>query len=336
MSQAPASAVPVVVLEPALAVAPADAHPSRLAALVEMTKPGITKLVTITAAVGFAMAVIGRAPLSVELVFAFAFCCIGTALSASGANMLNQCIEHPRDARMRRTMKRAIPSGRITPRLGWLAGIGLCAAGTGLLLATVGSIPALVSLTTILTYLIPYTLLKPVTHVATIIGAIPGALPPLIGWSAATNTAGLAPDTLSSLLSVSSLGGWSLFMLMFVWQIPHFLAIAWMYKDDYKAGGYNMLPLHDPSGRTTAGVILLWSLALLPATLSPAFLMPFFRLSPIYITIALVSGLLFLWAAATFSLSRERSRAKRLFFASIIHLPVLLIAMSLDALIVSL
>ncbi len=206
-------------------------------------------------------------------------------------------------------------------------GLVLCLLGVATLWVMCGVIPAMVSLATILSYVLLYTPLKPITPLATLIGAVPGALPPLIGWTAASGNGGWVLGNLAA-----NAGGWSLFVLMLVWQVPHFLAIAWMYRDDYAKGGYRMLPMEDADGRATASVILLWSVTLLPATLAPALLMPE-RLGTGYVTAAILTGLGFIAAAIRLRRTRTRDDARRVFFGSIIHLPVILAAMVTDALI---
>ncbi len=302
----------------------------RIATLAELTKPGITRLVTITAAVGFTMAALGRSWQFGHLVLAAVGCLVGTALSASGANALNMWWERRRDARMVRTAHRPLPERRITPQGAFLAGTTFSISGVLCLLVLDGPAPALVSLVTILWYVLLYTPLKPVTPLNTLVGAVPGALPPLIGWSATVGAFGF--DDYGGLTSLLEPGGWCLFLLMVVWQIPHFLAIAWMYRDDYAAGGYRMMPIVDPTGRATAVTILVWSVALLAATLAPALVMRD-HLSFAYAIVAAISGLAFIALCIRLARARTRDHARKVFFASIIHLPVLFIAMVADALI---
>jgi len=258
-------------------------------------------------------------------------CALGTALSASGANALNQWWERERDAVMPRTCARPLPQARVTPRQALVCGLVFSALGVGML-AAVGPAPALVSLATILIYVLLYTPLKPVTTVNTLVGAIPGALPPLIGWTAAASgnplRAGSGVGGLGALLEP---GGWSLFALMFVWQIPHFLAIAWMYRDDYAKGGYRMLPIADPDGRRTANTILLWAVLLVPATVAPAVLLHD-RLSLVSVVFAVLSGAGYVALAVRLWRTREIKHARAVFIASVIHLPLLLIVMVADAL----
>jgi protoheme IX farnesyltransferase len=185
-------------------------------------------------------------------------------------------------------------------------------------------VSALVSLACIVSYIAVYTPMKTTTALATFVGALPGALPPLIGWSAGSEAGAWA--------SLKEWGGLSLFVLMFVWQIPHFLAIAWMYKDDYAKGGYVVLPVIDPGGTWTAATIGLWSAALIPATLLPAIVMPD-RLGAAYTVVAGLTGLAFLWLAVRLIRTRERREARALFFGSITHLPLILLVMVAEALI---
>lgn len=299
-----------------------------LAAISELSKPRITRLVTITSAVGFVMGAVSRPTwFTWDLLIAAVGAMVGTALSASGANALNQWAEKDRDALMPRTCDRPLPKRRVSMRLALTVGLLMCVAGVTILWTMAGIAAATVSLTTILMYVLLYTPLKPVTTVATIIGAFPGAFPPLIGWCAASADAGLNPW--APLLQP---GGWSLFLLMFVWQIPHFLAIAWMYRDDYAKGGYRILPLADPSGERTATAILLWGVVLLPATLCPALAMPG-QLGMAYSAFAVLSGAAYFYLCVKLAREHTRANARRVFFASIIHLPVLLMVMVIDAVI---
>jgi protoheme IX farnesyltransferase len=294
-----------------------------IASLIETTKPGITKLVTTTSMVGFVMSAVARSWRWPELVATGLVCLIGTAMSAAGANAVNQWMERDRDAVMPRTQRRPLPQHRVTPGAVLGTGVALCVVGVATLLLA-GPLPALISLACIVSYVAFYTPMKTRTTVATFIGAIPGALPPLIGWTAASQLPGFE--------SLRQPGGLSLFALMFAWQIPHFMAIAWMYRDDYAKGGYMVLPVVDPSGRWTSLTIALWTAALIPATLLPARIMPE-RLGTFYLIVAGVTGAGFALLAARLVVSRGRSQAKALFFGSITHLPVLLLAMVAEALV---
>lgn len=293
-------------------------------ALIETTKPRITRLVTITSVVGFAMVAIGRRWTFDDLAVATLGSVTGTALSAAGANAINQWMERRRDALMPRTARRPLPRGDVTAGMVLGTGLGLGAAGVGLLWALCGVVPALVALACIVVYVLAYTPLKPMSPIATFVGAIPGALPPLIGSSAASTATGM-----QSLLEPAGL---ALFAIMFIWQIPHFLAIAWMYREDYAKGGYRVLPVLPDGGRRTARAVVLWTLLLIPATLAPAYFLPD-RLGLAYVTVAALTGLGFGWLALRLAIERTRGAAKRVFFASIIHLPVLLVAMVSETLI---
>lgn len=296
------------------------APPSFVQAVIATTKPGITRLVTITSLVGFAMAALGRTWSSFDLAIALGGCAIGTFLSAAGANALNQWLERDRDARMPRTALRPIPAGHLSAPTVLGAGVVLCGLGLLVLGLSVGLVPMLVSLACMLVYVLAYTPLKTRTAMATLVGTIPGSLPPLIGWTSAGAASGdiLAP------------GGLSLFVLMTIWQLPHFWAIAWLYREDYAHGGFRVLPMTDPSGVKTSAAIVVTSILLVPATLWPAWAMPNL-LGPLYIAVASVTGLTFLALSIRMARLRTRPAARRLFFASIIHLPLLLIAMVLDA-----
>lgn len=288
-----------------------------VASIIECTKPRITRLVAITAGVGFGAAALIRPWHTLDLAISALGCIAGTVLSAAGANALNQWMERDRDAKMVRTCSRPLPQRRLEPSTVLGAGLILGVAGVGLLFATCGLIPAMVSLATILIYVLLYTPLKPVTTWATLVGAVPGALPPLIGYTAAA---------LDPVASLRTPGAWVLFAIMFIWQIPHFLAIAWMYKDDYAAGGYRVLPVVEPTGRKTARSILLWSLALLPVSLWPIVLM---RPIPagVYGVLAGAMGIGFMLLAVKLAGTLARADARRMFIASIIHLPLLLVLM---------
>lgn len=297
-----------------------------LADAVELTKPRITKLVTITAGVGFAMALFAGAGPSGglaawELVLFGLAVAAGTALSSSGAGALNEWWERERDALMRRTSVRPIPAGRMSARSALLVGALASTAGVLILWAGANWMAAAVSLLTILTYVLLYTPLKPHTPLATLVGAVPGALPPLIGWTAVSG--GAAHGLLE-------MGGWSLFCLMVVWQIPHFLAIAWMHREDYARGGFRVLPVVDPSGHRTAWTVVVWSVAMLPVSLAPISAMNG-ALGWGYAVVAIGLGLFMLHAAIRLARTRSDAHARRLFFASIIYLPVLLLAMVADA-----
>lgn len=312
---------PTTIALPESGVAPI-ARRSVVAALRETSKPRITRLVTMTSMVGFVLAACARSWTLGELLLAGVATAVGTACSAAGSNALNQWMERERDARMSRTKSRPLPAGELP---GWsvvLFGTAMCAAGLAVLGIGAGLAPMVLSAACIVSYLAMYTPLKPVTPLATFVGAIPGALPPMIGAAAASSVPGwhaaLEP------------AGLAVFALMMVWQIPHFLAIAWLYRDDYANGGYAVLPVMDPRGTVTAWTVALWTLALIPATLLPATMLPELLGAP-YAGVALLGGVVFAVLAARLVLQRTRRRARELFIASVIHLPILLLAMVVEA-----
>ena len=281
---------------------------SRLAVYCELIKARLTFLVVLTTLVGFYVGF--RGPMDYWLLF---HTVLGTGLLAGGAAALNQFLERQYDARMRRTEDRPLPSGRLTSDAALMFG-GVC-SGAGLidLALAVNLETSVLGAITLCSYLFIYTPLKRVTPLNTAIGAIPGALPPLMGWTAARGEINVE--------------GWSLFAILFFWQLPHFLAIAWMYRDDYAKAGFAMLPVFDSNGRRTAGQTVSHTLGLLPISLCP-FL---FKLAGVvYLVGALVLGLAFLWQAVQFSRELSAQRARQLFYASILYLPLLLGLMVLD------
>jgi heme o synthase len=240
---------------------------------------------------------------------------VGTALVAGGAGALNQWLEQARDARMRRTAGRALPSGRLGSTEAALFGAILALVGTSILLACANRLAAAVAVATLVLYVCVYTPLKPVTSLNTVIGAIPGALPPVIGWGAATGRLGME--------------AWALFLIVFLWQFPHFLAIAWIYRDDYERAGFRMLTLHDRRGTLTGRHAVSYALALLPAGLLPAMVG---MAGPIYFAGATLLGLLYLTAATRFWLDVSETKARRLLRASFIYLPAVLLLLVLNPL----
>jgi protoheme IX farnesyltransferase len=240
---------------------------------------------------------------------------LGTALVASGASALNQLIEKEHDAKMRRTQDRPLPSGRMQPQTVLIVGVACSVLGLVYLGLAVNLTTCILGAVTLVSYLFIYTPLKRVTWLNTAIGAVPGALPPLMGWTAARGHL--------------SAEGWALFAILAFWQLPHFLAIAWIYKDDYAKAGFKMLPVIDPQGTRTGRQAVSHTLGLLPISLCPFI----FRLAgPIYLAGALVLGITFLWYAIQFSRELTVPRARKLFYASILYLPLLLAVMVLDKL----
>jgi protoheme IX farnesyltransferase len=274
----------------------------------DLVKARLTTLVVLTTAAGFYSG--WRGAMDWALLFHTVF---GTALVASGAAALNQLIEREHDAKMRRTQTRPLPSGRLTEETVLLVGGALSIFGLVYLASIVNLLTAVLGAITLVSYLWIYTPLKRVTTLNTAIGAIPGALPPLMGWTAAR-------DHIST-------GGWALFAILFFWQLPHFLAIAWIYREDYARGGFAMLPVVDPEGKRTGSQALSHTLGLLPVSLSP---FVFGISGPIYLAAALILGIVFVVAAFGFARQLSVSRARTLFFVSIIYLPLLLTALVID------
>jgi protoheme IX farnesyltransferase len=273
-----------------------------------LTKVRITVLVLVTTAAGFLLASGPR----LDLVL-LGWTLLGTGLAASGAAALNQVLEREADSRMQRTAARPIPAGRMTAAHGLWVGLGLALSGVAVLAALVNWLTALLALATVVLYVGVYTPLKRMTPLNTIVGAIPGAIPPVMGWTAVTGALGLP--------------AWVLFAILFLWQLPHFLAIAWIFRDDYRRGGFPMLPVVDADGRATGRQVALYCAALIPVSLIPTFLG---LTGPIYFFGALVLGLGFLAAGITMALHRRGKEARRVLLASVTYLPLLLVLLVVD------
>jgi protoheme IX farnesyltransferase len=280
------------------------------AVFADLIKARLTTLVLLTTLVGFYLGWSGA--MNYLLMFHALF---GTALVASGAAALNQLLEREHDAKMRRTASRPLPSGRLQPAAVAIFGGITSVAGLVYLAVAVNPLTSVLGAVTLVSYLFIYTPLKRVTWTNTLVGAIPGALPPLMGWTAARNELGGE--------------GWALFAILAFWQLPHFFAIAWMYRDDYAKAGFVMLPNIDADGSRTAQQSVSNTIALIFASLCPFVLGMSGR---IYLVAALVLGAGFLLCAIQFSRQMNLPRAKQLFFASIIYLPLLLGAMVWDKL----
>jgi heme o synthase len=280
----------------------------RVAAYAELTKPRITFLIVLTSAAGFALA----SPSSIDYV-GMIRALVGIALLSSGIATLNQYAERDLDGLMRRTATRPLPSGKLAPWEALAFGAGITILAEIYLLLLVNPLSALLGLTVIAGYLFAYTPLKTRTSLSTLVGAFPGAVPPLIGWTAATGSL--------------SLEGWILFAILFLWQFPHFLAIAWMYREDYGRAGILMLPVVEPDGRVTAQQIVVYTLMLLPVSLLPTVVGMTGR---IYFVGAIVLGLLFLYSSLRAAFSMSRQQARRLLLASVLYLPLLFILMVLN------
>ncbi|MDB6123860.1 MAG: Protoheme farnesyltransferase [Pedosphaera sp.] len=281
---------------------------TRFAVISDLFKARLTFLVLLTTLVGFYVGF--RGPLNLLLLL---HTMLGTALVASGAAALNQLLEREHDAKMRRTEDRPLPSGRLQPRTVLILGVACGGVGLIYLASAVNLLTSLLGAITLVSYLFVYTPLKRITTLNTVIGAIPGALPPLMGWAAAQGE--ITP------------GGWSLFAILFFWQLPHFFAIAWIYREQYAQAGFMMLPVVDPNGERTGRQAVSHTLGLLPISLCPYL----FKLAgPVYLFGALALGLAYLWFAIQFSRHLTVPRARQLFFVSILYLPLLLGLMVFD------
>ena len=280
----------------------------RLAAFVEMTKPRLNVMVLVTVATGFYLGARGASnPSTLSLTM------LGTALVAGGASVLNQFFERSRDARMRRTAGRPLPTGRVSPAEAAAFGVAIAVLGLGVLAVAANGTAAAVALATLVLYVFVYTPLKPRTTLNTAVGAIPGALPPVIGWAAATGRLGVE--------------AWALFLIVFLWQFPHFLAIAWIYREDYSRGGHRMLPSADPTGAMTGRQAAGYALALVPAGLLPTVVG---LAGGYYFAGALVLGLFYLAYSVLFWSEVSDQTARRLLRASFLYLPAILALLLLN------
>ena len=272
---------------------------SRALDYLSLTKPELTLLSVLTTLAGFLFGNTG----GVDGLLLF-HTLVGTALVGGGAGALNQYIERRYDAMMHRTERRPIPSGRVSPRDALMFGSAISAAGLAELVACVTPLTGALAVATIATYLFLYTPMKRLTPAATMIGAIPGALPPVMGWTAARND--VAPEA------------WFLFGILFLWQMPHFLSLAWLYRNDYSRAGYRLLVVRDESGKTTSMQILGYTLALVPFTLFPLLVAG----APLLLFLALgVLNVIFAGMSVQFAWTRSNASARRLFLASLAYLP---------------
>jgi protoheme IX farnesyltransferase len=282
--------------------------PSAVISYYELTKPRMNFLVVLTTFAGFYMASTG--PLDLLLLL---HTIIGTGLTAAGASVLNQYFERDFDALMPRTKGRPLPAGHVPPSHAMTFGAVLGTAGVVYLAALVNPLTAGLGFATLASYVWVYTPLKRRTTLNTVIGAVPGALPPVMGFTAVAGA--LSPEALA------------LFGILFFWQLPHFLAIAILYRKDYAAGGFLMLPVVDESLDLTSRQILLWGAALVPVSLLPTMLG---MSGALYFGAATLLGLAFFTFGISCAVTKTRTDARKLFFASIIYLPMLLVVMGLD------
>ena len=289
-------------------VAALTSAPARASDFVLLTKPRITFLVLVTTAVGYALGVGTNFQPGV-----FVALLVGTALVSGGASALNQWAERDADARMSRTRSRPLPAGRLVPSDAFAFGVAISLVGLVLLASAVNSLTALLAAASLASYVLAYTPLKRITPLCTLVGAIPGAIPPMMGWVAATGSLGRV--------------AWALFAVLFLWQLPHFLAIAWIYRDDYARGGFPMLPVTDPGGDSTARQSVAYASALVPVTLLAG---AFAGAGPVYLWSAVGLGVLFLGCAVAFAVLRSTRSARWLFLVSVLYLPAVLGLMVLD------
>lgn len=280
----------------------------RLADYWTLTKPEVNFLVLVSTLVGFYLA--SRGPLDFTRLF---HTLMGTLFVASGTGTLNQYLERQSDKYMRRTANRPLPAGRLGPAEALWFGIALAALGGWELWVFATPLASALALLTLGAYLLCYTPLKKRTPLCTLVGAFPGAMPPLIGWAAVRNSLGLEAC--------------ALYLILFLWQFPHLLAIAWMYREDYARAGLQLLPRNDREGRMTARQVLGYSLALIPASLMPAFLG---QAGKAYLVGALVLGVGFFHYGMRLALYRSNSLARRLVLASIVYLPLVFALLMVD------
>ena len=299
---APAGLEPAANMPPGVPV-PAAAPRPALADFAQLAKPRITLLVVLTTLVGFLEGRTGATDVPLLL-----HTLLGTALVAAAASTLNQWGERTADAAMRRTAQRPLPAGRLKPAQALWFGLALLAAGTAWLAAFASPLASLLAAFTAASYLLAYTPLKQVTPLATLVGAVPGAIPPMIGWAAARGSLGA--------------GAWVLFFIVFLWQMPHFLAIAALYRQDYARAGFRVLAVVAPDGVSTARQSLFYALVLVPVSLLPTYIGLAGRW---YLGGALVLSLGYAaFAAALLPAPQDLARARRLFRFSLVYLPLLL------------
>ena len=286
----------------------ATAEKSWVTVFTDLVKARLTTLVLLTTLVGFYLG--WRGSMDYGLM---SHTLLGTALLASGAAALNQFLEREHDARMRRTANRPLPSGRLQPVTVMFFGGACSVVGLVYLALLVNPLTSVIGAVTLVSYLFVYTPLKRVTWLNTAVGAMPGGLPPLMGWAAARGEL--------------TGGGWALFAILAFWQLPHFYAIAWIYRDEYAKAGFQMLPSVDPDGQRTARQTVIHTLALLPVGMLP-FL--FHLAGPMYLIGSLALGVGYLFFAVLFTRHVTVTCARQLFFASILYLPLLLAILVLD------
>lgn len=289
----------------------AEARPALLASdFVQLAKPRITLMVMLTAGVGLLLAGGQTPPLGLAIAVL-----VGTGLVAAGGSALNHHWERDTDRLMQRTADRPLPAGRMHPDVALAYGLGLAAAGLVLLALAANLLSALLGLVALVGYVVVYTPLKRLTSLATVVGAVPGAIPPMMGWVAASGRL--------------DAGAWALFAILFFWQLPHFLAIAWICRDDYVRAGMPVFTVGDVSGARTGRQMVLWAATLVPVSLLPALL----GLAGVtYLIGALLLGLALLTTSLGFLRRHSGAAARRLLLASVLYLPTVLAILVVDRL----
>lgn len=291
---------------------------------IQLSKPGITRLVTVASGVGFAVSAAWSGQYAGSMVVELFGCLLGTAMASAGANASNQVLEIDRDAMMERTADRPLPAGRLNRREAAIFAVVCSVLGPLLIGLTSNWVAGAVAAVTVLLYVCVYTPLKPVTPISTYVGTIPGALPCLIGWCAAS------PEPVRDLLLLPS---WSVFAILMVWQIPHFFAIALMYRDQYRRAGFRPLPERASSAQV-ARWVLVW--AILTVAVSALPLLSMSRLiGAIYALVAAAMAAVFVYAAVLLVQQPGVEQARRVFLSSIAYLPIVYLALVADALIVT-
>ncbi len=282
---------------------------------ITILKPRLSLLVLVTAYLGFYLGIRsqGEYVFSYDELYLLFYLLLGTFLSSSGSIVLNQVIEKKHDAKMQRTKNRPIPTGKMSSLTATIYGFSLIISGIALLLSKTNGITALLSLLTVMSYLLIYTPMKRFSTLNTLIGSIPGAIPPMGGWTAATGSL--------------SEGSWVLFGILFCWQMPHFMAIAILYAKDYKQGGFKMLPSEYPGSKHTNYHILFFTIALLGTSIG---LFALKLVGIFYIVGAVIIGMFFLSVALKVFYNINDKNARQLLYASFIYLPILLLLIILD------
>ena len=308
------TAIEPTIAAPTLEVAAPDRRPSirsQVSDYWSLTKPEVNLLIAMTTLAGFCLArpnELGRFPF-MPLISSL----VGTLLVAAGTGTLNQYIERGYDAQMRRTARRPLAAGRLEPSAALRFGILLSCVGTIYLAVAANPLASLLAVLTLVSYLFLYTPLKRKTPLCTLAGAFPGAMPPLIGWAAASGRL--------------SLEAWVLYGIVFLWQFPHFMAIAWMYREDYSRAGYLVLPFGERRSDFMRWQCLAPALALIPLSLAPTFMG---HASAVYLVGALILSSCFVYYAARLVASKSNAAARRLLFASVVYLPLVFVLMVID------